>query len=48
MENYNFIFTKLQQLEGGGENEEMHEVLNNFRAAWKGAWQHYPYFENLL
>ena len=33
MENYNFIFTKLQQLEGGGENEELHEVLNYLQAA---------------
>jgi hypothetical protein len=33
---------------GGGENEELHEVLNDFKAAWKGAWHLSPYFENLL
>jgi hypothetical protein len=31
------MFYFYAQLLGGGEIEEMHEVLNNFQAAWKGA-----------
>ena len=38
----------LQQLMGGGEIEELHEVLNDFQAVWKGAWQLSLYVGNLL
>jgi hypothetical protein len=30
---------------GGGENEEMHEVLNDLQAAWKGAWHLSPHLK---